>query len=337
MKTKLQPTTVRRLKVRWAEQKWSPKISRKPVAFMARFEMPQPSKNMKHLSTRASLRGFTLIEMLTVIAIIAILAGMLLPTFGKVKNKAQIAAARSSIQGIVAAINQYYGDYSRYPTGPTAPQGLDAVKCPDFTYGTLYNPDPSLEGAPAKTQDQVFMVYDPTSITPTGYQSPNNEVMAILLDQEYYRDRPNSSPRFATPPFKTENWNHVRNPRKKNSYLDAKYTDDTQKAGIGPDLNYRDPWGNPYIITMDLNYDGKCMDSFYRLSGVSWNGLSASGFNGLYNTIDKTPPYQNNFEYNGGIMVWSLGPDSAISTSLPADPKANPKDNPNVDNILSWK
>jgi hypothetical protein len=38
---------------------------------------------------------------------------------------------------------------------------------------------------------------------------------------------------------------------------------DTNSPGVGTDLVYRDPWGNPYIITMDLNYDEMCKDAFY--------------------------------------------------------------------------
>jgi hypothetical protein len=35
------------------------------------------------------------------------------------------------------------------------------------------------------------------------------------------------------------------------------------RPGVGTDLVYRDPWGNPYIITLDLNYDEKARDACY--------------------------------------------------------------------------
>ena len=38
-------------------------------------------------------------------------------------------------------------------------------------------------------------------------------------------------------------------------FLNATMSGDPTLPGVGPDLVYRDPWGNPYIITMDLNYD----------------------------------------------------------------------------------
>ena len=43
----------------------------------------------------------------------------------------------------------------------------------------------------------------------------------------------------------------------------------TTSPGVGPDGVYRDPWGNPYIITIDLNYDDKARDAFYRNPTVS--------------------------------------------------------------------
>ena len=323
-------TITRRLNVRWDEQNWCPEIVRTvPVNPIPEV---RSRTHMKNISSRAASRGFTLIEMLTVIAIIAILAGMLLPVFGKVKLKAQIASSRNSIQGIVAAISQYYTDYSRYPTGPKAPQNLDPVTYPDFTYGTIYN----LSG----TQEPVLGQSVPPFGTGrpsgfTGYQSPNGEVMAVLLDQEYYRIPPCSTYTPQVAPFPTDNLNHARNPKKKNGYLDARFVDDVNKSGVGPDLVYRDPWGSPYIITLDLNYDGKCRDAIYRNKDVSML-QGSSGFFGLYNTLDPANNPGNNYEYNGPVMVWSLGPDKSASTGATADPKANPK-TVNTDNILSWQ
>ncbi len=41
------------------------------------------------------------------------------------------------------------------------------------------------------------------------------------------------------------------------------------QPGVDNDLVYRDPWGNPYIISMDLNYDDQTKDAFYGLDKVS--------------------------------------------------------------------
>lgn len=59
--------------------------------------------------------AFTLIELLTVIAIIAILMGLLFPILGLVKNTAYKANARSDMLGIKGAVTGYFSDYGSYP------------------------------------------------------------------------------------------------------------------------------------------------------------------------------------------------------------------------------
>jgi prepilin-type N-terminal cleavage/methylation domain-containing protein len=236
--------------------------------------------------------GFTLVEILTVIAIIGILAAMLPAVVNQARNKALKVKAKKDIADIVTAIQAYDSIYGQFPIS-TDVRNLAGTQ--DFTYG-----DALLTSA----------------LGPGSYEANNSEVMAILMDITNY---PTGGP--------TANMNHSRNTQQR-VFLPATMVSDATLPGVGPDLIYRDPWGTPYVITLDLNYDERCRDEFYRRTTVSGTGGANpnSGLNGLANP-DGTP---DNFLHQGKVMVWSAGPDKAIAPGLPANQGAN------KDNVLSW-
>lgn len=59
--------------------------------------------------------GFTLIELLTVIAIIGILAGILIPVVGGAKKSARKAQVRAQFSGYATALSQYKAEYGYFP------------------------------------------------------------------------------------------------------------------------------------------------------------------------------------------------------------------------------
>ena len=243
------------------------------------------------MQTRKS-SGFTLIEILTVIVIIGILAAMLLVVLAQAKNKTLRVKAKKEITDIVTAIQAYDSAYGQFPIS-TGVRNLAGAQ--DFTYG-----DALLTAA----------------LGPGSYGANNSEVMAILMDIPNY---PTGAP--------TANVNHSKNTQQR-PLLNASMVSDATLPGVGPDLVYRDPWGTPYVITMDLSFDERCRDEFYRRTTVSSMGGATPnlGFNGLTNP-DGTP---DNFLYHGKVMVWSAGPDKAIAPGIPANQGAN------KDNVLSW-
>ena len=65
--------------------------------------------------TRSRPGAFTLIELMVVIAIIAILAGLTLSTLGYVNRKGAESRARAEVAGLAAAIDAYKLDFGAYP------------------------------------------------------------------------------------------------------------------------------------------------------------------------------------------------------------------------------
>lgn len=59
---------------------------------------------------RSGRRGFTLIELLTVIAIIAVLAGLLFPVFASVRENTRQGSCMSNIKSLIQGIKMYKDD-----------------------------------------------------------------------------------------------------------------------------------------------------------------------------------------------------------------------------------
>jgi general secretion pathway protein G len=64
---------------------------------------------------KTEIKGFTLVEMLVVIAIIGILMALLFPAFTTVMKKAKITKSKAEISQIELAWKQYLIDYKQFP------------------------------------------------------------------------------------------------------------------------------------------------------------------------------------------------------------------------------
>ena len=236
-------------------------------------------------------RGYTLIELLVVIAIITILAGMLLPTLGGVKTKAKAKLAKTEMHNLATAIQSYESEYSRMPLSELAEK--KPAPSGDFTFGTSgiviarLATDPSMD-----------------VLNGGGYEANDSELMMILVDMDY-----------------GVNANHARNPRKL-ALFNAKPCNGPDPGLSVADKVLRDPWGTPYMITLDFDGNNKCIDPIYRKLDGAGLTLNSAG----------------DLELNGPVMIWSFGPDKKFDPNPkvpPGTPKA--KVSYNRDNILSWQ
>ena len=81
---------------------------------------------MQKISSPTHLRrGFSLVEILVVIAIIAVLAAIAYPVANKMIKKGQIEKNRGIVMSLEMAIDQFYDEYGYYPFEPSTDQLTD--------------------------------------------------------------------------------------------------------------------------------------------------------------------------------------------------------------------
>jgi general secretion pathway protein G len=123
-------------------------------------------RNHPHSSERR--RGFTLIEILVVIVVIAILATLVAPNIFRHVGAAKDATARSQIEMLGTALDAYRLDNGTYPT---TEQGLEALQVQ-----SAMEPVPTNWRGPYMRKDvpndpwgRPYLFKSPGEVNPTGY------------------------------------------------------------------------------------------------------------------------------------------------------------------------
>lgn len=230
--------------------------------------------------------AFTLLELLVVISIIAVLAGILLPVAGSVMETARKTAAKNTVSQIVTAVKAFQTDYGVYPVVP----GTAAANPPV---------DTTFDGT---TNQNLFNILRATGV--------GSDVVA-------------SSPNTRRIPyFEGKDVKNVNVPKDGFIPLNAAAVTQTSGTGSANPGALVDPWGNGYYVRYDSGYtdavkhpysDGSTgaddpsgtTTGILRFGVIAWTyGKDSSVGKGVKPGLNGTTGTDPNYNYGDDIVSW---------------------------------
>ena len=163
-------------------------------------------------------RLFTLVELLTVIAVIAILAGIAVPVVVGMQSKGKETSARADMNAIKMALTQFKADYSIFPVAAPSGRGDRLLK------------------AAFKSGD-------------TNDDSDNDAMIAELTMIQTTPGTGNVPQDLTGPTYNKKKRKYLDAP--------AKPVTPNSVVGGAAGFMKLDPWGRRYNIAVDTNYDKK--------------------------------------------------------------------------------
>lgn len=120
---------------------------------------------MRRMKTRRREAGFTILEVLVVVAIIGLLVGLVAPTALRQLGGAKLSVAKQSIERLSTILDLYALDVGSYPT---TEQGLAALVRRPAAGGTWNGPYIKGDAVPADPWGRAYVYRSPS-------QRPNHD------------------------------------------------------------------------------------------------------------------------------------------------------------------
>lgn len=221
----------------------TPSSAAKPTASQHRFLPGRFSDTRKSLPARTS-RAFTLIELITVIAIIAVLMSLLFPHLARARETARRQEAATVLRNVVNSCNSYKQDYGKYPPLAAAADGTSVN--PFMSFGD------QTDGKCKADNNQLLDVLRAIDRGPNAGHALNPKQC------RYYENKKAVDP---------------KNPRE--GFLDGSEFEPTRQGLL------MDPWGAQYCFLLETDGDERLdLSPFFTDLAGRDNGVhfSAVGF-----------------------------------------------------------
>ena len=198
----------------------------------------------KTASKRTTIKGFTLIELLTVIAIIGILAAIIIPTVGKVRDSAKKAQCVSNLKQIGMCIGLYLNENKDMM--PDSVHKPDPTKDNFIGWGEYTAPLTKLTRSTATIQKEAFN--DPKANHIFNCPSDINFFRTYVANAQFMIQRQSN-------PTKTMRYSRIPSPSTKIIITDSEPTPGALTGDPGP-FAVNDDASN-YLTKIGSRHGGK--------------------------------------------------------------------------------
>jgi len=226
--------------------------------------------------------AFTLVEMLTVIGIIVLLAGLLVPALMSARKRAQVVTARADIAHIEMGLKQYAVDFGVYPPDTGTWDGTTAT--PTRSYDPIGHADNQID---VPGEALVFFLGTGFSRSYSNGNTANSTNSANDLDWDDEDKRGTAYAKVTAGPY-------IEFKRKQLKNLD--------NSSGHPDSfdEFLDPWGHPYLYNGPGGYGATSGRPYHNRSSVD---IYSVGPNGV--TRQATKKYTL-YDASGGVYDFDL-------------------------------